>query len=172
LTWVSPASQGASAVTRQVIQRSQNQINWANVTTALAPAARSFTVTGLANGVRYYFRIAGVNAHGQGPWSTVVTAVTATRPTVPRSLTATPGDHHVTLRWAAPASTGGSPISGYTISYAPSGGSWTSIKVSSSTRSLVFTSLRNGTTYYFRVAAYNAVGSSPSTTSVKATPRA
>jgi hypothetical protein len=172
LTWVSPASQGASAVTRQVIQRSQNQINWVNVTTTLAPAARSYTVTGLANWVRYYFRIASVNGHGQGPWSTIVTAATGVPPSVPRSLTATARYNQVTLRWAAPASTGGSPIIGYRISYAPSGGTWKSVNVSVSTRILVFTSLRGGTTYYFSVAAYNAIGRSPSTTSIKAVPKA
>jgi predicted phage tail protein len=170
LTWVSPAAQGASAIARQVIQRSQNKINWVSVNTTLAPAARSFTVTNLANGVRYYFRIASVNGHGQGPWSTVVTAATPAVPTAPRSVTATPGHNLVTLRWAAPASTGGSPIIGYTISYAPGGGTWKSVNVSATIRSLIFTGLRGGTTYYFRITAYNPVGRSPSTTSVKATP--
>ena len=49
----------------------------------------------------------------------------ATAPSVPRSLTATAGNASVTVAWAAPASNGGSPITGYTISYAPSGGTWT-----------------------------------------------
>ena len=93
-----------------------------------------------------------------------------TVPSVPRSLTATPGYNQMTLRWAAPASTGGAPITGYTISYAPSGGTWTSVNVSASTRSRTITGLRGGTTYYFRISAYNAAGRSPSTTSVKAVP--
>ena len=138
----------------------------------LRPSARSRTITGLTNGTTYYFRVAAYNADGRSPSTTSVKAVPRTVPSVPRSLTATPGYNQVTLRWAAPASTGGSPIQGYTISYAPTGGTWTSLNVSASTRSRTITGLRGGTNYYFRIAAYNAAGRSPSTTSVKAVPKA
>ncbi len=104
------------------------------------------------------------------PALTVAAAAMPVAPTSPRSLTATPGLGQVTLGWAPSISNGGSPIGGFTISYAPGGGSWTSVNVSASTRARTITGLRSGTGYYFRIAAYNSVGHSPFTNSVKAVP--
>ena len=90
-------------------------------------------------------------------------AIPRTVPSVPRSLTATAGNAGQ-RSWVAPASNGGSPILGYSVLYAPSGGSWQ--RVSFSRTSYTITGLVVGTTYYFRISAYSAVGGSPSTTSV------
>ena len=76
LTWTAPASNGGSAVTRYILQRSTRPTSgWVNVSTTIRPAARSFTNTGLRNGTRYYFRIVAVNAAGTGAWSTTVNAI-------------------------------------------------------------------------------------------------
>ena len=40
----------------------------------------TFTVGGLTNGRRYYFRVAARNRVGVGPWSSAVSAIPATTP--------------------------------------------------------------------------------------------
>jgi titin len=127
----------------------------------------SYTITGLRNGATYWFRVAAHNVVGQSPWSTNVKATPLTVPSVPRSLRATAGNARVTLSWLVPASSSGSPITAYRVSYMPAGGSWRGITVTPRT-SHTITGLRNGTTYYFRIAAYNAVGVSPWTPNVSA----
>jgi fibronectin type 3 domain-containing protein len=162
LSWTAPASNGGSQVTGYDL--------YAGTTADLSgntPIARvtgtAVTVTNLTNGTRYYFWVTAVNGVGDGPASNEVPAIPATVPGAPTGLTATPGNSQVTLSWAAPAS-GGAAISGYLIfegtrpggeNHAPVNGSLvtaTSYRV---------TGLTNGTTYYFRVIAVNAVGQGP-----------
>ena len=166
--WAVPTSTGGSPIAGYTIYYPRSGGTWSSIN--VAASARSRVFTGLTNGTAYYFRVAAYSTVGGSPTTASVTAVPRTVPSVPRSFTATAGYAQATLRWAAPASTGGSPITGYTISYAPSGGTWTSVNVSASTRSRTITSLRGGATYYFRISAYNVAGRSPSTPSVRAIP--
>ena len=169
LRWTAPASNGGAAITDYVIQRSPNgTTGWLTINDEVNTA---YTVTGLTNGTRYYFRVLAKNAAGNSPSSNVANAIAGTVPSAPRSLTATPGSRRVTLKWVAPASNGGAPITAYTISYAPSGGTWRNINVAANAQSNILTGLLDGTRYYFRVSATNAVGRSSWTTNVNATPR-
>ena len=130
LLWAAPASTGSSPVTGYDI--------YTGTTPGLnggAPLARVtgtvVTVTGLVNGTTYYFRVAAVNRVGEGP-AAETKAVPVTVPTAPAGLTATPGNAQVTLSWAAPASTGGLPVSGYLIYKGTSPGGETGTPVNSS----------------------------------------
>jgi hypothetical protein len=76
----------------------------------------------------------------------------------------------VLLSWAPPSSPGTSAIGGYRIYYAPTGGTWTAFDVGPTTRSRLISGLRNGTTYWFRIAAYNSTHWSAMTSSVSAKP--
>jgi hypothetical protein len=74
-------------------------------------------------------------------------------------LTAKAGDSQVSLKWDAPASDGGSPVTSYEVydgitSDFPSKGA----VIKTSRTSVTVSGLTNGTTYYFRVAALNAAG--------------
>ncbi len=54
-----------------LIQRASNSAGpWTDVTMHLASTTRSYTVTGLTRGVRYYFRIAAFKTAGSGPFGT------------------------------------------------------------------------------------------------------
>ena len=162
LSWTAPASNGGLPVTGYRL--------YAGTTTEFSgesPVATLtgtvVTVTGLANGTTYYFKVTAVNRVGEGP-GTDTEAVPVTTPGAPAGLTATPGDSQVTLSWAAPASDGGAPISGYDIYQATSPGGETGAPVSGSpvtATSTTVTGLVNGTTYYFKVVALNAAGQSP-----------
>lgn len=84
--------------------------------------------------------------------------VPATVPGAPTSVMATPGDASATITWTAPASDGGSPITGYTVTAEPGGAS---VQVGGEADSATVTGLDNGTTYTFTVTATNAEGTSP-----------
>jgi len=110
----------------------------------------------------------------------IVTAV-PTAPGAPTIRSATAGSGSGTVSWTAPASDGGSPITGYAVTkqalWWPSGGAYrmdrqskTRIFNSTATTQTV-TGLINGAEYRFWVRAYNAVGiSAYSTASDPITP--
>ena len=63
-----------------------------------------------------------------------------------------------TIAWAAPINVGSGSITGYTLDRSTNGSSWTSILVNSNVTTTSATGLTGGTTYYWRVAAVNEVG--------------
>jgi Ca2+-binding RTX toxin-like protein len=117
--WVAP-SNGGSAILRYeiVITRNNGTVNVGTVTAA--PTATSFAVTGISNGLLYTFRVRAVNALGTGALSAAVSATPRTVPGAPVIGTAASGVAGgaitATANWTAPASTGGSPITGYRVS--------------------------------------------------------
>jgi hypothetical protein len=92
----------------------------------------------------------------------------------PDAPTPTAGNASVSLSWTAP-SANGSAITDYKIYYATSaGGTYTLFSDTvTTTTSVTVTGLTNGTAYYFKVAAVNAVGDSAlSAASTSSTPAA
>ena len=171
LTWVAPFD-GGSPIVDYIIQRSPNGTSgWVTVDDGISTAS-SYRVIGLTNGTRYYFRVFAKNAVGTGAASNTANAIPRTTPGAPSGLGATPGSQAVTLRWNAPA-TGGSPITDYTIQRSPNGTTgWVTVNDGISTASSYrVTGLTNGTRYYFRVFAKNAVGTGAASNTVNAIPR-
>ena len=84
-------------------------------------------------------------------------------------LAATPGDRQVGLAWIAPAD-GGSPITNYTVYRGVSPGGESALVTLGPVLSYVDGGLTNATTYYYRIAATNALGTGPSSAEVSATP--
>ena len=80
-----------------------------------------------------------------------------TTPGAPIDLTATPGNHQVTLSWMAPSQTGVSAIRGYEYQTSEIDGSFDTTweTVSGGGTSQVISGLRHHTTYSFRVRALN-----------------
>ena len=162
LSWTAPASNGGLPVTGYHLYAGTTA-DFSGESSLATLTGTVVTVSGLANGITYYFKVAAVNRVGEGP-GTVTEAVPVTTPGAPAALTATPGDSQVTLSWAAPASDGGAPISEYIVYQGTSPGGETGAPVRGSpvtTTSTTVTGLVNGTTYYFKVAAVNAAGQSP-----------
>jgi hypothetical protein len=121
---------------------------------------------GGGGGVYYstYNRAAAAGADGE----VVLTFAPATAPGAPTGVTATPGNAQATVTFAAP-STGGSPITGYTVTSSPAGGVDTNAGTTALTHTV--TGLTNNTLYSFTVTATNVVGTgSPSSASNTVTP--
>ncbi|AEY66539.1 S-layer homology domain-containing protein [Clostridium sp. BNL1100] len=76
-----------------------------------------------------------------------------TVPGVPQTVKAVAGNAQATVTFNAPASDGGSPITGYIVTSTPG-----SITATGNTNSIIVTGLTNGTTYTFTVKAVNAAG--------------
>jgi Fibronectin type III domain/Zinc carboxypeptidase len=167
LSWTPPASDGGSPISGYTVTSSP--ISAGCVTTG----ARTCTITGLSNGTAYTFTVTATNTAGTSPASAASAAVIpngpVSTPGAPTGVTAVPGNASATVRWTAPASDGGSPITGYTITAAPGGRTATTTGATTTT----ITWLSNGTGYTFTVKATNSAGTSPSSVaSAAVTPKA
>ncbi|MBZ5533184.1 MAG: fibronectin type III domain-containing protein [Acidobacteriia bacterium] len=125
---------------------------------------RATLVTGLTNGVALQFQVQACNSNGCSPFSIASAAVTPqalTAPGAPTGVVASGLNASAQVAWSTPANTGGSPITGYTIT-ALIGGVPTALKTNAppTATGAVITGLTNGTTYSFTVHATNATGSS------------
>jgi hypothetical protein len=102
---------------------------------------------------------------GDGPPVPVV-------PGAPTALAATASDALVQLSWTAPASDGGSPITGYRVYRGTSAGGESFLQgVGPGATSFPDTTVVNGTTYYYKVSAENVVGEGPLSNEASATPQ-
>jgi predicted RNA-binding protein with TRAM domain len=124
----------------------------------------SCTITGLTNGTTYYLSIQTENTLSmlsvRSDPRLVVTP--SLQPGAPTAVDGVSGNRQVALSWSAPASTGASAISDYTIWYSASGGAYTQFSDGTSTAtSATVTGLTNGTPYTFEVYAVNGNGTSP-----------
>src|SRR6185369_13117657 len=117
--------------------------------------ASPIKVTGLANGTTYTCRVVGKNAVGIGAYSAGATGSTASVPAAPSIGAATIGDGQLSIAFNAPTNTGGTPITGYTASCTPSGG--TAVTADGTSSPIVVSGLTNGTAYTCTVVAKNAV---------------
>jgi large repetitive protein len=121
--------------------------------------ATHITVKGLTNGTPYTFTVTATNKIGTGPASSpsAIPVTPATVPGAPTNVKATtPGKGQATVTFTAPASNGGSAITGYTVTSSPGGQ-----KASGAGTTLTVTGLTSGTTYTFTVKAANAMGTGP-----------
>lgn len=109
---------------------------------------------------------AGDGTYLPAPQVTRSFTVNAVVPGAPTIGTATAGNSQATVAFTAPASNGGSPITGYTVTASPGGATATGAG-----SPVTFTGLTNGTSYTFTVRATNGVGAgSPSAASNAVTP--
>ena len=150
-----------SGATRYRIYRGVNGV-WSQ--TAIASTeGLSWNDNGVVNGTPYSYKVAASNSSGTGPMSVEVTAMPLAPP---GEITATAGDHQVSLAWL--------PTQGatrYVVSRSTTGadGSFTPVETVTATV-LVDTGLTNLRRYFYRIRARALNASSAQSDSVSATP--
>ena len=164
VTWTAPAN-GGSPITSYAVTPFIGSNPQTPTVISGSPPATNATITGLTNGTAYTFTVAAANGVGTGPASAPSGQVTPTAPTAPAApsnVTATAGNQSAIVSWTAPAS-GGSPITGYTVTPYLSGEAQPTTQVSGSPPATTanITGLANGSAYTFTVTATNAVGTGP-----------
>lgn len=135
-------------------------------------ASSPLTVTGLVNATTYLCSVTATNVVGEGAASGTVSVTPAapTAPGAPTGVTATPGSGSISVAFTAPASNGGSAITGYTASCASSDGGAPGSGTGAASP-ITVSGLDNGKTYTCTVTATNGIGTSdPSAASGTAVP--
>ena len=152
--WSYPSSDGGQTITSYVATVSPGGA------TCRTTGALSCTVAGLTPGISYAARVTATNALGTSPSSPPsLAAVPYTTPGAPGAPTTSQTSLGLSVSWSAPASTGFSPLTGYTATATPGGAQCTS-----STTQCTIGGLAAGTAYTVTVTAANAAGRSPAST--------
>ena len=155
LSWDAPADNGGSNITDYRVEYKRHTDSDWTLFAHTASTDTTETVTFLTNGTFYDFRVSAVTQTGTGSPSSVTSAIPATVPDVPASLSATAGNAQVTVSFTVPTNDGGFAITGYTVTSNPG-----SVTATGSTSPITVTGLANGTSYTFTIHATNAVGNS------------
>ena len=178
LVWTVPTSNGGYPITDYQYS-TDNGANYRTLATTGTSATIILNSAGtaqLVNGTQYIVSIVAVNTIGRSSISNFLMATPVTlSPTAPTLTSATGGNQLIDLVWTVPTSTGGSPITSY--QYSTNGSSYYQLVLKTATTATITTtstspypSLTNGTPYPITIKAVNAVGPSPASNSITATP--
>jgi titin len=163
LTWTPPSNDGGSTITGYAIYRRVGT-GPESLLTSRPGNETSYIDTAVTNSTMYTYRLAAMNAAGQGALSNAV-SVTPVPPAViiapdpPRNLAAARArsGFAVVLTWTAPARDGGSPIASYFVyRRGPGESSFTLIDATNaSTRTYTDSAVARRSSYSYVVTAFN-----------------
>ncbi|MDD1770608.1 MAG: fibronectin type III domain-containing protein [Methanomassiliicoccales archaeon] len=155
MSWQAPSSNGGSAITSYLVYRGTSPSSLVQISEV---ASNSTTDTTAANGVHYFYAVAARNSIGIGPMCPTADCTPIALPSQPTNLVATASGPSIILSFTAPSSDGGSAISGYVILRGTASGGETPIASVGAVSSYSDSSVVAGVTYFYKVAATNAVG--------------
>src|SRR5216684_4089922 len=168
LSWTAPASNGGASITGYNVLRSTT--SGAETALSSGVVGTAFTDSTVSNGTTYFYKVAAVNSVGPGPLSNEASATPATVPSAPQNLVASAGNGSVSLSWTAPASNGGAAVTSYNVLRSTSSGAESSLSSGVVGTTFTDSTVSNGTTYFYKVAAVNSVGPGPLSNEASATP--
>jgi RHS repeat-associated protein len=154
-----PYSQGGS------FPNSVPDQTFANYVTSSGWTTSSWTVPSgiLKPGRQYYWHVVGRDDKASTSFATPASFTTASVPSVPQTVSASPGASQATVNWTAPSNTGGSGVNltGYSITYTDYANGHPvahTVSAPSTATSATLSGLNPGQQYTFSVAAQNAMG--------------
>ena len=119
--WSAPANDGGADVTSYDVRSIRSDAtdkadaSWDVEAGAWTSGVLSYTVAGLTNGIEYDVQVRAVNVAGGGGWSATTAGTPRTVPDAPTIDSVTGGQRALTVKWSAPASTGGAAITSYDL---------------------------------------------------------
>lgn len=168
ITWTAPANNGGATITDYDIGVTPS--GGSETVTSHGGTTPPHEVTGLTDGTTYGVRVRAINSQGAGAWSSTVNKLAAVAPDAPTGLASTAVSGGLDLSWSAPAYTGGSAITGYSVRYTPSGGSASTVATGSTGTTYSLAGLTGGTAYDVEVAAITAAGTGAYSSTITDTP--
>ncbi len=147
------------------IQRATNPTFTSGLIATAIPVGGTYTDSTVSANTTYYYRIHTRHLGVSSPWSNVATAVVPGLPAVPADLRATtvavgPGATTVNLTWTEAVT---SVVTGYELQRATSPSFTTglvTVTIAGAARAYADTGLIRESSYYYRIRAFNAAGSS------------
>jgi hypothetical protein len=160
VSFTAPSFNGGSAITDYEYS-TNNGTSWASM---VQSGTANYSIPSLLDFTLYSVRVRAVNVAGPGVSSNMIQETTAGIPAQVTGVSATSNaSTQSVVSWTAPDANG-TAITDYIVQYSTSSTFASSVTTfsdgTSSTASATVTGLTNGTTYYFRVKAVNAVGES------------
>ena len=156
LSWSAPVDTGGAAVDVYRVTAYRGATPVASV--VVDGGTTTATVTGLTNGTVYQLGVEATNDGGYTTRSGLAAATPRTTPGAPKIGTVTAKTEAVVVRWAKPASDGGTPITSYVVQVYAGGKLIRAVTAGATKSSVVVSGLKAGKAYTFRVVAKNAAG--------------
>lgn len=163
ITWDVPSIDGGAHVSNYIIEkRDANMKSYKTVTTECRKTL--FRISGLEQGVHYFFRVLAENIYGVGePCETSEAVLLCEVPSVPQDLQVLHvTKSSVTLQWMKPLHDGASRLTGFVLEACKVGTDrWSVVAtVKASVSQHIIQSLTEKEQYLFRVRATNSRGTS------------
>lgn len=159
LDWTAPEDDGGTDVTGYIVLRGTDELDLGEIV-RLGPVL-SFNDTGLVNGVRLYYAVRAINRLGTGPAPDAVNATPLGLPGAPSQLLFEVRDGSVLLSWGPPVGQGAAPLTGYVVLRGEAPGAMSVIAELGPVTDYTDAETVRGRTYYYSIAARNAVGQGP-----------
>lgn len=161
ITWDVPSLDGGAHVSNYIVEkREANMKSYKTVTTECRKTL--YRITGLEEGMHYFFRVLPENIYGVGePCETAEPVLVCEVPSVPMDLSIVDVTKStVTLHWERPHHDGGSRLTGYIIEACKVGSDrWSAVAtVKASQSQHTIQSLTENDQYLFRIRATNSRG--------------
>jgi fibronectin type 3 domain-containing protein len=170
LTWEEPEEDGGTPVTEYRIYVSTNGGEFKPLTFVPAGGSLEYVHTGVANPNLYSYRIFAMNIIGTSLEYSEAEIKFLAVPDIPSGLETVSGDGFVHLSWTAPEYDGGVPILGYKIYREDEGSPFVLVTLGSGDLEYNDTTAFNGEIYFYSVSAFNTLGESLRTESIKGEP--
>ena len=170
ISWTIPTSDGGASIDGYSVTAYDidgNVVGICGFTGNNPSAIMSCIISGLINGLSYFFKVSAHNGVGDGPQSgSAGPVVPADVPSAPNGSSVTGGAGSASVSWTIPTSDGGASIDGYTVTAYdsngdPAGSCDYTGNNPTGTMSCTISGLTNGSSYSFEITAHNRVGDGP-----------